>query len=93
MAVAIRDASVTKEERDFVSGLWAKGDEVPEHIHILVAKTKEGGREGCKRGSGEGEKGERTEGGREEEREEGRREWREEKGGRDGGERVCMPHN
>ena len=60
-------------------------------------REREGGSEGWKRGSGEGEKGEGGKG-REERREGGgeggrRREWREEKGGRNGGERVCMPHN
>ena len=35
VAVAIGDAPVTEEEGDLVGGLWTKGDEVPEHIHIL----------------------------------------------------------
>ena len=43
VAVAIRDAPVTEEEGDLVGGLRTKGDEVPEHIHIL------GGREGERR--------------------------------------------
>ena len=38
VAVAIRDASVTEEERDLVGGLWTKGDEVPEHIYILEGR-------------------------------------------------------
>ena len=38
VAVAIRDASVTEEEWDLVGGLWTKGDEVPEHIYILVGR-------------------------------------------------------
>ena len=38
VAVAIRDSPVTEEEGDLVGGLWTKGDEVPEHIHILEGK-------------------------------------------------------
>ena len=41
VAVAIRDAPVTEEEGDLVGGLWTKGDEVPEHVHIL--EGREGG--------------------------------------------------
>ena len=41
VAVAIGDAPVTKEERDLVGGLRTKGDEVPEHVHIL--EGREGG--------------------------------------------------
>ena len=90
MAVAIRDASVTKEERDLVSGLWTKGDEVPEHIHIVVAKTKEGGREGCKSGSGEGEKGEGAERGRRRGRKGEENGGRRREGGMEG--RGCVCH-
>ena len=47
VAVAIRDASITEEEGDLVGGFWTKGDEVPEHIHILEGRKgeREGGRE------------------------------------------------
>ena len=38
VAVAIRDSPVTEEEGDLVGGVWTKGDEVPEHIHILEGK-------------------------------------------------------
>ena len=48
VAVAIWDSPVTEEEGDLVGGLWTKGDEVPEHIHIL-----EGGRERRREGEGE----------------------------------------
>ena len=48
VAVAIWDSPVTKEEGDLVGGLWTKGDEVPEHIHIL-----EGGRERRREGGSE----------------------------------------
>ena len=41
MAVAIRDASVTEEEGDLMGGLRTKGDEVPEHIHILGEREGE----------------------------------------------------
>ena len=37
MAMAIRNAPVTEEEGDLVGGLRMKGDEVPEHVHILGA--------------------------------------------------------
>ena len=48
VAVAIRDAPVTEQEGDLVGGLWTKGDEVPEHVHILVGREgggRKGGRE------------------------------------------------
>ena len=48
VTVAIGDAPVTEEEGDLVGGLWTKGDEVPEHIHILEGgreRRREGGRE------------------------------------------------
>ena len=51
VAVTIRDASVTKEEGDLMGGLWTKGDEVPEHVHILVGREG-GGRKGGMREGG-----------------------------------------
>ena len=35
VTMAIRDAPVTEQERDLVSGLGTKSDEVPEHVGIL----------------------------------------------------------
>ncbi len=33
--IAVWYASVTEQEGHLVCGLWTKGDEVPEHVHIL----------------------------------------------------------
>ena len=40
VTMAIGDAPVTKEERDLVSGLRTKSDEVPKHVGILKGRRE-----------------------------------------------------